>query len=286
MSQLLSLAMPSNARTRSLVTSRGDFAVVDMASDSSTHPVGTVVMVPGFMGSKEDFLPMLLPLGRAGYRAVAIDGRGQHETGGFHPPTAYAREELARDLVAVVDALDAGPVHLLGHSYGALLARVAVLQTQGDTSLWRSMTLMNFGPAQVSELQRDRLNLLISVLDTMTLEDIWPYLDIQDTAPSDDVRDFMRSRWVANDPNHVKAAAEHLLTELDSTATLATLKLPKAIVSGSPDLTWDPDGVTSMAQSLSAKLVTMPGGGHSPNIHCPEETTAALVAFWETISTY
>ncbi|MEU6810549.1 alpha/beta hydrolase [Streptomyces sp. NPDC046831] len=285
MSQLLTLAVPSSARARSLVTSRGTFAAFDMAPGDSVSYRGTVVMVPGFMGSKEDFLPMLPPLSRAGYRVVTIDGRGQHETGGSHPPGAYAREALARDLVAVVEAVDDGPVHLVGHSYGALLARVAVLQTEGDPVLWRSLTLMNFGPAEVSTQQRERLSLLLSVIDSMTLEGIWPFLDVQDDAIADDVRSFMRARWLANDPTHIKAAAEQLLTEPDRTAELTAIQLPKAVISGSPDLTWAPEGVTKMADALSAQLITMPGGGHSPNVHRPEESAAELANFWDAITT-
>ncbi|MER6621868.1 alpha/beta hydrolase [Streptomyces sp. NPDC000931] len=284
MSQLLTLTVPSSARARSLTTSRGMFAALDMAPDGSVPHRGTVVMVPGFMGSKEDFLPMLPPVSRAGYRVVTIDGRGQHETGGSHPPATYVREELAQDLVAVVEAVGDGPVHLVGHSYGALLARVAVLRTHGDPSLWRSLTLMNFGPAEVSAQQRERLRLLLSVLDSMTLEEIWPFLEGQDATAPDDVRSFMRTRWLANDHNHVRAAAEHLLTEPDRTAALAAIGLPKAVVSGSPDLTWAPEGVAKMADALSAQLIALPGGGHSPNVHRPEETTADLADFWGAIT--
>ncbi|GGV74055.1 alpha/beta fold hydrolase [Streptomyces massasporeus] len=285
MSQLLTLTVPSSARARSLVTSRGTFAALDMAPESSVPHMGTALMVPGFMGSKEDFLPMLPPVSRAGYRVVTIDGRGQYETGGIHPPATYAREELAQDLTAVVEAVGDGPVHLVGHSYGGLLARVAVLHTQGDPSLWRSLTLMNFGPAEVSAQQRERLRLLLSVLDSMAPEEIWPFLGGHDATVPDDVRSFMRTRWLANDRSHVKAAAEHLLTEPDHTAALAAIDLPKAVVSGSPDLTWVPEGVAKMADALSAQLIALPGGGHSPNVHRPEETTAALTKFWDAITT-
>ncbi|MFE7134351.1 alpha/beta fold hydrolase [Streptomyces sp. NPDC057638] len=280
MSQLLTLALPSTARTRSLTTRRAEFAAIDMAAADSAPTLGTVVMVPGFMGSKEDFLPMLPALSRAGCRVIALDGRGQYASGGPHPPGAYTREELAQDLVAVVEAIGDGPVHLVGHSYGALLARFAVLETRGDPALWRSLTLMNFGPAAVSFDQRERLRLLLSVIGSLALEDIWPFLDNQDTEVADDIRAFLRSRWLANDPHHIKAAAEHLLDEPDRTPALAALPLPRVVVSGSPDLTWPPPGVAAMAHTLSAHLIDVPGGGHSPNVHRPEETATALVDFW------
>jgi hypothetical protein len=43
-------------------------------------------------------------------------------------PSAYTVEALGRDLLAVVDELREGPVHLVGHSFGGLVARAAVLR--------------------------------------------------------------------------------------------------------------------------------------------------------------
>jgi pimeloyl-ACP methyl ester carboxylesterase len=139
---------------------------------------------------------------------------------------------------------------------------------------------MNFGPAEVSEFQRERLRLLLSVVDDMSLGEIWSFLDSSDSAAPDDVRAFMRARWMANDPGHIKAAAEHLLTEPDLSEELAAIAVPKAVVSGSPDLTWDPADVRAMANALSAHLITVPDGGHSPNVHFPDETATALITFW------
>ncbi|MEK8142153.1 alpha/beta fold hydrolase [Streptomyces sp. M10(2022)] len=78
----------------------------------------TALFVPGFMGSKEDFLPMLPVLSDAGVRVLAVDCRGQYETGEASADPSFSRADLARDLVAVARCVDAGPVHLLGHSYG------------------------------------------------------------------------------------------------------------------------------------------------------------------------
>src|SRR3954470_20839418 len=51
---------------------------------------GTVLMVAGYTGSKEDFAPLLAPLADAGYRVVAIDQRGQYESPGPDDPAAYS----------------------------------------------------------------------------------------------------------------------------------------------------------------------------------------------------
>nr|WP_067021109.1 alpha/beta hydrolase [Streptomyces dysideae] len=50
------------------------------------------------IGSKEDFLPLLQPLSEAGFRAVAVDGRGQHESPGPADEEAYAQHELPAEV--------------------------------------------------------------------------------------------------------------------------------------------------------------------------------------------
>jgi len=65
------------------------------------------VLVPGFTGSKEDFLAILHQLGAAGRRVLAIDLRGQYQTPGPDDPAAYAIGALGADVAAIVAAVAA-----------------------------------------------------------------------------------------------------------------------------------------------------------------------------------
>src|SRR6201999_667242 len=116
----------------------------------------------------------------AGWRVVAVDGRGQYESGGAPAEEGDARAGLVADLLAQAKALAAsGPVHLLGHSMGGLLARAAVLDG-GEAQAWASLALMSTGPAAIQESQQVRTRMLIDALATMDLESIWQVMRSMD----------------------------------------------------------------------------------------------------------
>src|SRR6266567_584002 len=114
----------------------------------------SAVFLPGFSGSKEDFIPMLAALSAGGYRVVAYDQAGQYESGGPSQPAGYSMQLFTDDLLAVIKKVGEGRrVHVLGHSFGGLVARRAVIVAP---SLVRSLTLLDSGPDGAS-LKRRRL---------------------------------------------------------------------------------------------------------------------------------
>lgn len=123
--------------------------------------------------------------------------------------------------------------------------------------------------------------MLLAGMESMTAEEIWPYVQNQEGDVSEGVREFLYRRWLANVPGHLVAAAGQMLAEPDLTTQLADVDLAKAVISGSPDNTWLPEDTEHMARRLGAHLVSLPGGGHSPNVHLPNQTAAALVDFWD-----
>lgn len=93
-------------------------------------PVGTVVLLHGFATNRDENwrrLGWLAALERKGYRAVALDLRGHGESDKPHDPAAYSRDQMAGDVVALIDHLELGPVDLLGYSMGAHLSLAVAL---------------------------------------------------------------------------------------------------------------------------------------------------------------
>ena len=324
MSKPLFVDPPSGVRAYRMGTARGEFAVHDLGE--AAH--GTALLLPGFTGSKEDFLALLEPLATSGYRVVAVDGRGQHETGGPRDESAYARAELVRDVLALAYTLfepaEAAPpghtaeaaelrepadpdgggrstargVHLVGHSLGGLIARDAVLT---DARPFASLTLTSSGPAAVSTVQRERIELLLSALPVLDMGAIWQAMQTLDpvtaaaaeAAPAQapqvtesvSVRDFLRRRWLANVPEQLSATGQQLLSEPDRVAELAEVRLPFLVLSGETDVTWPVADMDGMAARLGARRGTVAGAGHSPNAERPEATCEVLLDFWAAVAT-
>ncbi|MET9322410.1 alpha/beta hydrolase [Streptomyces sp. NPDC003038] len=273
------LSLPSRARAHRLTTARGEFAVHEAGEPSR----GTALLIPGFTGSKEDFIALLEPLAAEGYRVIAVDGRGQYETPGPRTEASYAVEELARDVLAQAAAVGSGPVHLVGHSLGGLIARAAVLR---DASPFASLTLMSSGPAAIEEGQQARTKLLVAALEAMRddMAGVWAAMRAQD--PQDAVPDsvelarFLRERWLATVPEQLIATGRTLISEPDRVAELAAVPLPKLVLSGTVDYAWPIPLLDDMARRLSAERVVVPAAEHSPNAENPQVTASALVSFW------
>ncbi len=268
---------------RRLRTDRGDFAVID-ASAGMDPPKGTVLLLPGYTGSKEDFIALHAPLAAAGYRSVAVDGRGQYESDGPATDEApYAMDELARDVLAQVAAVGA-PVHLVGHSLGGLVARAAVLR---DPAPFRSLTLVSCGPGRISVAQQQRVQLLRDTLAVHSMAEVWEIMrsleppEETDTDGSADQADVLRRRWLGTQPAQLIATGRHLCNEPDRTDELAALRLPTHVLSGERDDTWPVPDMDTVARRIGAHRTVVQGAEHSPNTDRPKETAAALTAFWD-----
>ncbi|MFE4872346.1 alpha/beta fold hydrolase [Streptomyces sp. NPDC056682] len=282
MSKPRSLELPPRTRAYRLRTDRQEFAVLDAVPEGRSR--GTVLLVPGYTGSKEDFLGLLGPLGDAGYRAVAVDGRGQFESPGPRRTTGYTPRTLGADVLAQVAALGGGPVHLVGHSFGGFVARSAA---RLDPSAFLSLTLLASGPGRVGPDQRTKIRMLQAALPVLPPSWVWAatqWLDGRDpayVADPPEIVAFLTRRWYATQPAQLIATGRQLRVEPDRTEGLARLPLPLHVAYGDGESVWTTGELAHMARSIDARHTVIRGADHSPNVSHPEELTAALAEFWQ-----
>jgi pimeloyl-ACP methyl ester carboxylesterase len=284
--------MSRRVRRATIQTPRGPFAALCADPAGGVADRQPALLVPGYTGSKEDFLSVFESLAAAGRTVTAIDLRGQFESDPAADRFGYGLDDLGQDVVALAAAIadDSGQVHVLGHSFGGLVARQAALTAPAS---FASLTLLCSGPGTIGGLRAQVLRDLLGYLepaghDIGRLADMivhaWdsqmrPQAEAEGTPA--EIIEFLRKRTLRSCPLGLVEMAGHLLNCPDRTAELARVATFPILVSyGENDDAWPPDAQDLMAKRLAAERICIPGAGHSPAVEAPETTAAMLTAFW------
>ncbi len=283
MSRPTRLELDDTVRRDDVRTRRGTFASLSCRPSASSLPRGNVLLVPGFTGSKEDFAALLPLLAGAGWGGVAYDQRGQYETPA-EPDDDFSLSGLAADAVEVAGEVfgRAEQVHLVGHSFGGLVASTAAIE---HPSAWASLTLMCSGPGGFgADKRRD----LLEVADTVTargLDEAYRASAERDRAngvgpASTEVERFLHRRYLSHSPQALAAMARLLVHTPDLTRQLAALDVPVSVLRGERDDAWDHDVQERLATALETRVVVIGDAAHSPAVEQPEDTRDALARIW------
>ena len=278
-----SLALPVGVRRVELSMSAGPLAALEAVPAADLDARTELICVPGFTGSKEDFLPMLAPLTRAGVRVLSLDQRGQCDSPGLPASAAYTLRGYGDELREVIEqrARPGVAVHLIAHSFGGYVARQALMH--GPALPLASVTLLGTGPGAVPRPAADRVRLFLAI--TRFVNPVaGNRLLLLDRHPEPGVQAFIRHRIRGNDTRSLRAIAHWLLDEPDRTDALAgALRrsgLPCFVLCGADERTWRAPEQRAMAERLGVPFTAIPGGGHSVNVEQPGRVVEALLGFW------
>jgi pimeloyl-ACP methyl ester carboxylesterase len=282
---------PNGADRVDLHSRYGPIAALRRRAVNTTEPRPTALLIPGYTGSKEDFAPMLDPIAAGGFEAIAIDLPGQYESGGPDDEAAYLPAALGGVIADLIGKLAAegGPVVLLGHSYGGLVARAAVLAGGSVAGL----TLMASGPSELPEgLRRQALDLGEPAMRTYGIEAAQKLRDQLDAmAPprpghTPALAAFLRERFLRSRPAALLGKARALRTEPDLVSSLArvlhTSGIQCLVCCGEFDDAWPVSTQRDMADRLDADFAVIRAARHSPNTENPDELLDTLLPTWRS----
>jgi pimeloyl-ACP methyl ester carboxylesterase len=289
--QTWSQLSPHRARRVDLPSRYGPIAALHVRARGRSRTTPVAVLVPGYTGSKEDFAPLLNPIADEGFDAIAIDLPGQYESSGPSDEAAYLPSALGlvvSELVAKL-AAEGHPVMLLGHSYGGLVARAAVLAGAPIVGL----TLLDSGPAELPQgWRRQALDIGEPAIRQYGMEAAQKLRDTLDAhnpvwiAHPEPLKTFLRNRFLRSNPAALLGMAHGLRTEPDLVGALArTLQSTGAqalVMCGEGDDAWPVSAQRDMADRLDADFAVITGARHSPAVENPEELLYILMPTWRT----
>jgi pimeloyl-ACP methyl ester carboxylesterase len=198
------------------------------------------------------------------------------------PEGDYSMASLAKDVLALVDALGLDRVVLGGHSMGGYVAlRFAAAHPDRLAGLVLVDTRAEADPpegrqrrdAAIARIEREGG---AGFLDDFVANLIAP--QTRERSP----RFLAELRALAADvPDHVLIGClRGMRDRTDSSVLLPSITAPSLVIVGAEDSVTPPSAAQAMVASLpQASLAVIPGAGHTPSVERPIPTAEAIIAF-------
>jgi pimeloyl-ACP methyl ester carboxylesterase len=101
-----------------------------------------VLLLHGWPDTGDVWRHQIAALSAAGYRVIAPDLRGFGKSSKPTEVAEYGRSQMVGDVLGLIEALDLGRVHLVGHDWGSVISWMVAL---GAPQQLRSLTAMSTG---------------------------------------------------------------------------------------------------------------------------------------------
>ena len=244
---------------------------VNIAWEEHGRGPDTLVLVHGFTGARIDFEDHLVGLSES-RRVIAADHRGHGDSTNFGTTEAYSLEILANDLLAFLEEVTEGPVDLLGHSMGGMVAlRCALLRP----AMFRSLVLMDTAAESLGgDGLPSGLDRLVRSQGLLAMNRKMPPLP-----ESRRMREIFGDAWF-------EANQESRLSRMDPEAFIALfpevfggpslldrlgeIRIPTTVIVGAEDTAFVPAAVHLAEGIAGARLERIESAWHSPQRTHPE----------------
>ncbi len=215
---------------------------------------------------------------RARYNVVAFDLPGHGHSSG--EPADWTFEKAVPVIASLIEAVSDRPVHLVGISFGGMLAQATVLATP---DLVRTLTLIGTA-STFTEAARSGMRARASLVraESMTAIvgsslDRWFTPEFRSARP--DIIDRVTKTILADDPA-VHAAIWEMIAGFDVHERLGEIQCPTLVLVGALDPSTPPSAATALVEAIAgAKMVVLPGVSHIATVEAPDAVNSELLAF-------
>lgn len=233
----------------------------------------SLVFLHGLGGGHHAWDEQLPYFSKLGYPSHAWDQPGYGKSPMVEP---YDLEHVSAACALLVDSLGEGPVVLVGHSMGGIVAQETYARYPGVVkALALSFTSPAFAGGN-TEFTRQFLAARLGPLDEgKTMAEVAAQL-----MPTMGSNSAHAAEIMAGIAPVTYRKAVHLLTTFDRRKELSAIEVPTLLVSGENDKTAPSSVMEKMAQKIpGSEYVCIPQCGHLGPMDRPKEFNAALLGF-------
>jgi sigma-B regulation protein RsbQ len=244
----------------------------------------TMVFVHGF-GCDQTMWRFLAPAYEDRFRTITYDlvGSGQSDLSAYDRSKYGSLHGHARDLLEILDAVDAGPVVVVGHSVGATIAMLAAIEAPRR---FAAQVMVGPSPAYINDgdyvggFNREDIDELLETMDANHLGWSRSMAPMIMGAPNQPLlRDELTDRFCRNDPEIARHFARVTFLS-DHRADVPRSTVPALILQCSDDLIAPREVGDYLHRHLPAStLHVIRNVGHCPHMSAPTESSRAIDAF-------
>jgi 3-oxoadipate enol-lactonase len=251
---------------------------VDLYYKESGSGPETIVFSHGLLMDHTMFEPQRAVFEKQ-YRVIAYDHRAQGQS--QDPGQGYDMDTLADDAAALITALNASPCHFAGLSMGGF---VGMRLAAHHPTLVRTLTLMNTTARKEKLPNRIKYGVLAQLVKLLSPGPFTPIAVKElfgQTTRTNPSRRPMLEEWTAKLMSRPRNIAPSLLAVMNrrefTAEELALIQCPTLVIAGEEDTAQPPRNSESMVAGIrGARMVRIPGAGHSSSLEAPEAVTAAM----------
>ena len=216
-------------------------------------------------------------LAAAGYRVLRIDLRGHGGSGA--PPVPYTIDELADDVVSVLDGLGVARCHFVGLSIGGMIGQSLGLRHAGRMQSLMLCDTQSQSPADAATRWGPRIEAVrkAGALEPIADETIGRWLTQNYRKDNPGRWKQIRDTIAGCTPTGYIGCAQ-AIANFNFTARLETVRTPTLVVCGTEDPSATPVESRRIAGLFeNGSYDEFPGARHLPNVEQPEAFNRVLL---------